>query len=139
MPLKRPYRLAIDAVPRLLVALAVLGHAALAGREYLYCTTMHVVVERTCCAHHEDTERSPAPAVSESAAGCCQIRSVPSLGAWTEVARTAELRSSHIAITPLPEPASPVASTFVPRSYSPAMRAGPSGLRALSRLMVFRI
>lgn len=124
----------------LVLAVAVLAGVVGAGQRYVYCRAMRKVMSHACCPDHAGTDSTSAPALSETAPDCCQARSLPALGAWTQGTRATELSAPVVAV-PLPSRVdlAAVTSTADLSEHDLAKRRGPPRSRVLASLMVFRI
>lgn len=120
----------------LVLAAAVLVDVSQAGRHYVFCTAMQNVVSHACCAKVARAKQA-ASRVDEE---CCQIRSTAELDPWLASSRVVDFSAPFVAIASR-SPSEQAAMTSGPglSDRNPVMRTGPPQLRALARLMVFRI
>src|SRR5882672_7244798 len=75
----------------LLLAVAVFSGAAQAGQRYVYCLAMREVMSHACCEGRESSFTTNTQTLAAVAPECCQARSMPALGVWTQAARAAQL------------------------------------------------
>lgn len=140
MAAERTRRRIFNGLPALLLALVVLGDAALAGRGYVYCTAMETVMDHACCAKHAGVLENAGPVVALRPRECCQVRSNASLGLWTTPGpRNVELPPPLVATVPRPAIDYSASEVAAGSHQVRLMYTGPPPSRALALLMVFQI
>lgn len=136
-PQARKLSRALSICAALVLAFVVLLDVTQAGRSYVYCSAMQVVMDHGCCQQHRAA--SSMPELSVSRPECCHSRVVPLLEAWTAPARSVVPAAPSLPMLARQLVPPLLAAEFSPRFSHVSSRNGPARSRELALLMVFRI